>query len=246
MQVLNDKVALITGASKGIGAVTAQEMAKMGAKVIVNFNSSQQAAEKIVADIESAGGQAIAIQADVSNERDVERMFDDAIATFGKVDVLVNNAGTMLTKAIRNVSTVEFDKILNTNVKGVFNTLRQAATRLADNGSVINLSSTVTRTMFPGYGPYCATKGAVEQLTRIFAKEVGYRGINVNAVSPGPTETDLFLEGKSQQDIERLIASNAYGRLGKPEDIAQVIVFLSSDAARWISGQIIGANGAMA
>jgi len=144
------------------------------------------------------------------------------------------------------VSTEEFDKILNVNIKGVFNTLRQASTRLADNGSIINLSSTVTRTIFPGYGPYCATKGAVEQLTRIFAKEIGSRGINVNAVSPGPTETDLFLEGKSQQEIDRLAASNAFNRLGQPEDIGRVIVYLASDASKWISGQNIGANGDMA
>lgn len=246
MQVLNGKVALITGASKGIGAVTALEMARSGATVIVNYNGSEKAAEQVVADIKAAGGHAIAIQADVSLEQDVERLFDEAIAAFGKVDVLVNNGGIMLTKPIGKVSTEEFDKILSINVKGVFNTLRQASTRLEDNGSVINLSSTVTRTMFPGYGPYCATKGAVEQLTRIFAKEVGSRGINVNAVSPGPTETDLFLEGKSQQDIDRLAASNAFNRLGQPEDIARVIVFLASDASKWISGQNIDANGAMA
>ncbi len=246
MQVLNGKVALITGASKGIGAVTALEMTRSGATVIVNYNGSEKAAEQVVADIKAAGGHAIAIQADVSLEQDVERLFDEAIAAFGKVDVLVNNAGIMLTKPIGKVSTEEFDKMLSINVKGVFNTLRQASTRLEDNGSVINLSSTVTRTMFPGYGPYCATKGAVEQLTRVFAKEVGSRGINVNAVSPGPTETDLFLEGKSQQDIDRLAATNAFNRLGQPEDIARVIVFLASDASKWISGQNIGANGAMA
>jgi 3-oxoacyl-[acyl-carrier protein] reductase len=246
MQVLNGKVALITGASKGIGAVTALEMAKSGAKVIVNYNGSRQAAEQVVAAIKAADGHALAIQADVSKELDVARLFDATIAAFGKIDILVNNAGVMLTKTIEKVSTAEFDQLFNTNVKGVFNTLRKAATLLADKGSVINLSSTVTRTMFPGYGPYCATKGAVEQLTRIFAKEVGHRGINVNAVSPGPTKTDLFLEGKSQQDIDRLAASNAFGRLGHPDDIASIIIFLASDAGKWISGQNIGANGAMA
>jgi 3-oxoacyl-[acyl-carrier protein] reductase len=246
MRLLKDKIVLITGASKGIGAVTALEMAKNGASVIVNYNGSRHAAEQVVKDIKDTGGNAIAIQADVSSEQDIEPMFNEAITAFGKVDVLVNNAGIMLTKTIQNVSSEEFDKILSVNVKGVFNTLRQAATRLADNGSVINLSSTVTRTMFPGYGAYCATKGAVEQLTRIFAKEVGSRGINVNAVLPGPTETDLFLEGKSRQDIDRLAATNAFGRLAQPEDIARVIVLLASDGSKWISGQNIGANGAMA
>ena len=246
MQILNGKIVLITGASRGIGAVTALEMAKSGATVIVNYNSSQKAAEEVVEQIKREGGHALAIHADVSSEDDAKRLFDEAIAAFGKVDVLVNNAGMMLTKPIGKTSTEEFDKIFSINVKGVFNMLREAATRLADNGSIINLSSTVTRTMFPGYGLYCATKGAVEQLTRIFAKEAGSRGINVNAVSPGPTETDLFLEGKSQQDIDRLAANSAFGRLGQPEDIARVIVSLAGDGSKWISGQIIGANGAMA
>jgi 3-oxoacyl-[acyl-carrier protein] reductase len=246
MHKLNGKVALVTGASKGIGAVTALELAKNGASVIVNFNGSPKAAEQVVADIRTAGGQAIAIKADVSKEEDVARLFDEAIAAMGKIDILVNNAGVMMAKAIGQVSGDEFDKLFSINVKGVFNTLHQAASKLADNGSVINLSSTVTRTMFPGYGPYCATKGAVEQLTRIFAKEVGSRGINVNAVAPGPTETELFMNGKTQQDIDRLAGSNAFGRLGQPEDIARVIVTLACDDSKWISGQIIGANGGMA
>ncbi len=246
MQVLSGKVVLITGASKGIGAATALEMAKNGASVIVNYNGSKKEAKQVVDNIVAAGASAIAIQADVSKEWDVARLFDETIAKFSKVDVLVNNAGIMFTKPIGQVSTKEFDKIFDVNVKGVFNTLHQASAQLADNGSIINLSSTVTRTIFPGYGPYCATKGAVEQLTRIFAKEVGGRGINVNAVSPGPTETDLFLDGKLQQEIDRLAASNAFNRLGQPEDIARVIVYLASDASKWISGQIIGANGAMA
>ncbi|MGF7080954.1 3-oxoacyl-[acyl-carrier protein] reductase [Mucilaginibacter sp. UYCu711] len=196
--------------------------------------------------IKASGGHAVAVQADISDEQNVARLFNNAIAEYGKVDLLVNNAGIIFTKPIEQVSTKKFDKMFNVNVKGVFNTLHQASTRLADNGSIINLSSTVTRTISPGYGPYYATKGAVERLTRVFAKEIGSRGINCNAVTPGPTETDLFLEGKSQQDIDRLAASNAFNRLGRPEDIARVIVYLASDASKWISGQIIGANGAMA
>ncbi len=246
MHKLNGKVALVTGASKGIGAVTALELAKNGAAVIVNYNGSYEAAQRVVADIKTAGGKAIALQADVSKEDEVARLFDEGIATMGKIDILVNNAGLMMTKPIGQVSGDEFDKLISTNVKGVFNTLHQAASKLADGGSVINLSSTVTRTMFPGYGTYCATKGAVEQLTRIFAKEVGSRGINVNAVAPGPTETELFLNGKTQEDIDRLANSNAFGRLGQPEDIARVIVTLACDDSKWISAQIIGANGAMA
>jgi 3-oxoacyl-[acyl-carrier protein] reductase len=246
MDMLKGRVALVTGASKGIGAATALELAKNGAAVIVNYHGNASAADKVVADIKAGGGQAISVKADVSLEQDVVRLFDEGIAAFGKIDILVNNAGIMMTKTIAQVTSAEFDRIINTNIKGVFNTLHQAATRLLDNGSVINLSSTVTRTMFPGYGPYCASKGAVEQLTRVFSREVGNRGINVNAVAPGPTETELFMEGKTQQDIDRLAASNAFGRLGKSEDIANVIVTLTSDRSKWISGQIIGVNGAMA
>jgi 3-oxoacyl-[acyl-carrier protein] reductase len=244
--MLKGKVALVTGASKGIGACTALELAKNGAAVIVNYRGDSSAAEKVVADIKGIGGRAIAVKADVSLEQEVIRLFDEGIAAYGKIDILVNNAGIMMTKTIGQVTAEEFDLILSTNVKGVFNTLRQAATRLSDNGSVINLSSTVTRTMFAGYGPYCATKGAVEQLTRVFSREVGSRGINVNAVAPGPTETKLFTDGKTQQDMDRLASNNAFNRLGQPEDIASVIVTLASDPSKWISGQIIGVNGAMA
>ncbi|KOS05742.1 3-ketoacyl-ACP reductase [Flavobacterium akiainvivens] len=246
MKKLNGKVALVTGSSKGIGAVTAIVLAENGAKVIVNYNGSKNAAEEVVEKIKAFGGEAIALKADVSKETEVENLFNEAIAAFGKLDILINNAGIMMTKPIAQTSTEDFDKMFNINVKGVFNTLRQAATKLHDNGSIVNLTSTVTRTLFPGYGTYCATKGAVEQFTRIFAKEMGIRGINVNAVAPGPTETELFLDGKSEQDVARLAASNAFGRLGQPEDIANFIVNMASDDSKWVSGQIIGANGAMA
>ena|SRR5690606_12936702 len=246
MKKLNGKVALVTGSSKGIGAVTAMALAENGAKVIVNYNGSESAAEEVVAKIKAFGGDAIALKADVSKDNEVEKLFDDAIAVFGKLDILINNAGIMMTKPIAQTSTEDFDKMFSINVKGVFNTLRQAATKLQDNGSVVNLTSTVTRTLFPGYGTYCATKGAVEQFTRIFAKEMGSRRINVNAVAPGPTETELFLDGKSEEDVKRLAASNAFGRLGQPEDIANFIVNMVSDDSKWVSGQIIGANGAMA
>jgi 3-oxoacyl-[acyl-carrier protein] reductase len=151
----------------------------------------------------------------------------------------------MITKPIKDTTDEEFNRQFEVNVKGTFNTLREAATRLADHGSIINLSSTTTRLMMPGYGSYVATKGAVEQLTRVFSKEVG-RGIHVNAVLPGPTNTELFTRGKPQELIDKLASLNAFNRLADPEDIAKVVVFLASDEAKWISGQIIGANGAMA
>lgn len=246
MNNLKEKVVLVTGASRGIGAAVAFDLAKAGAKVIVNYAGGKDAAEQVVAGIKNSGGDAIALQADVSKTADVKALFDDAIAHYGKIDVLVNNAGIMITKLIKDTTDEDFTRQFDINVKGTFNTLREAATRLADNGSIINFSSTTTRLMMPTYGTYVATKGAVEQLTRVFAKEVGARGINVNAILPGPTNTELFTKGKPQEIIDRLASLNAFNRLGEPVDIAKIVSFLAGDDAKWISGQTIGANGAMA
>lgn len=246
MNSLENKVALVTGASRGIGAAVALHLAKAGAKVIVNYTSGVEEAQQIVAAIELAGGEAIALQADVSNPDQVKAMFDAAITHFGQIDVLVNNAGIMITKLLKDTTDDDFTRQFEVNVRGTFNTLREAATRLADGGSIINFSSTTTRVIMPTYATYVATKGAVEQLTRVFAKEVGARGINVNAVLPGPTNTELFTKGKPQELIDRLASLNAFNRLGEPEDIAKTVAFLASDDAKWISGQSIGLNGAMA
>ncbi|MEJ5049300.1 SDR family oxidoreductase [Chryseobacterium culicis] len=246
MSTLNNKVILVTGASRGIGAEIAQQLASAGAKIIVNYAGGKDAAEKVVASIQDNGGNAIAIQADVSNAEAVKQLFDQAISHYGKIDVLVNNAGIMITKLIKDTTDEDFSRQFDINVRGTFNTLREAATKLADNGSIINFSSTTTRVMMPTYGTYVATKGAVEQLTRVFAKELGSRGINVNAILPGPTNTALFTEGKPQEVIDRLASLNAFNRLGEPADIAKIVVFLAGDDAKWISGQTIGANGAMA
>ncbi|UOE48947.1 SDR family oxidoreductase [Mucilaginibacter sp. SMC90] len=246
MNTLASKVVLVTGASRGIGAAVAHKLAAEGAKVIINYAGSKEAADQTVNVIKQQGGDAIALQADVSKADEVAAMFDAAIAHYGKIDVLVNNAGIMITKLIKDTTDEDFTRQFDINVKGTFNTLREAAVKLADKGSVINFSSTQTRVLTPTYGSYVATKGAVEQLTRVFAKEVGARGINVNAVQPGPVNTELFTKGKSQELIDRLNALNAFNRLGEPEDIAKVVAFLASDDAKWISGQIIGLNGAMA
>lgn len=152
----------------------------------------------------------------------------------------------MVTKLLKDTSDEDFSKQFDINVKGTFNTMREAATRLADNGSVINFSTSVNRIMLPGYSTYVATKAAVEQLTRVFSKEVGGRGINVNSISPGPTNTELFTNGKPQEVIDRLASLSAFNRIGEPEDIAQVVVFLASDDAKWITAQNIGVNGGMA
>lgn len=246
MSNFNQKVALITGASRGIGAEVAKQLAKAGAKVVINYAGGKDAADEVVNEIKDLGGDAIALQADVSKPEQVKDLFDNAIAHYGKIDVLVNNAGIMINTLIKDTSDEQFTKQLDVNVKGVFHTLREAATKLTDGGSVINFSTSVNRIMLPTYGPYVATKSAVEQLTRVFAKEVGARGINVNSVSPGPTNTELFTKGKPQEVIDRLASFSAFNRIGEPEDIARVVIFLASDEAKWISAQNIGANGAMA
>lgn len=246
MSTLSGKIAVVTGSSKGIGAAIAQKLAKEGAKVIVNYNGNQTAANAVVETIQVNGGEAFAVQADVSQKEGVFRLFDEAITQFGQVDIWVNNAGVMLNAMIKDLTQEQFEKSIDINFKGVFYSLQEAATKLADNGSIINLSSTVTRTIFPTYGVYSATKAAVEQLSRVFAKEIGPRGINVNCVLPGPTATDLFLTGKSEELIAQISSTNAFKRLGTPDEIAQVVTFLASDEAKWISGQSIGVNGGMA
>jgi 3-oxoacyl-[acyl-carrier protein] reductase len=246
MKNLTEKVAVVTGSSKGIGAAIALRLSEAGAKVIVNYTGNQIAADETVSRIKANGGEAFAIKSDVSKKTEVERLFDESIAHFGKVDIWVNNAGVMLNALIKDLSEEQLERQLDINVKGVFYSLQQAATKLSNNGSIINVSSTVTRTIFPTYGVYAATKAAVEQMSRIFAKEIGEKGINVNCVLPGPTGTDLFLNGKSEEQITQLASTNAFKRLGTPEDIARVVAFLASDEAKWISGQSIGANGGMA
>ena len=245
MGILKEKVILVTGASRGIGAAIALRLAGAGAKLIVNYTGGKEAAEAVADEIRKNGGDAITLQADVSKADDVKKMFDAAIAHYGRIDVLINNAGIMITKLLKDTTDEDFTRQFDVNVRGTFNTLREAATRLADHGSIINFSSSNNRVMLPTYSTYAATKSAVEQLTRIFAKEVGARGINVNSVSPGPTNTELFTKGKTQEMMGRLASLSAFNRLGEPGDIAKVVVFLASDEAKWISAQNIGINGAM-
>lgn len=246
MQNLQDKVAIVTGASRGIGAYIAAMLAQAGARVIVNYAGNQAAADSVVSAIERAGGSAFAVQADVSQPAQASALFDAAIARFGKVDILINNAGILFNKTLQDTGDDEFDRIFSVNVKGVFNMLRASATRLQDGGRIVNFSTSITRMLMPAYGAYAATKGAVEQLTRSFAKEVGARNITVNAISPGPTNTALFHQGKTDGMVEHLASMTALGRIGEPEDIARVVLFLSSDAAGWITGQNLPANGGLA
>lgn len=243
MQPLQGKVALVTGSARGIGAEIALTLAKAGAKVIVNYAQNQAAADRVCAAITEAGGECLAVRADVSDPAAVRQLFAAAIERFQQIDILVNNAGVLVFKEIAEISDDEFDRIVDINFKSVFYTLREAAAKLADHGRIVTVSSTVTRLMLPKYGAYAATKAAVEQLTRIFAREAGKRGITANIVSPGPVDTELFRSGKTPADIERMAAMAALGRLGATDDIAQVVLFLVSDEARWITGQNIGVNG---
>ena len=243
MQTATPQTAIITGASKGIGKATAFLLGSNHIDVVVNYNQDAAGARDAVQAIEKQGGRAIAVQADVRVPAGVTHLFDAAIDAFGRVDILINNAGVLLTKPIADITEADFDTVFAVNVKGVFFAMKEAATRLADNGRVINLSSTTTRALFPNYGLYSASKAAVEQATRVFAKEMGPRGITVNAVMPGPTNTQLMRDGKTDADRERLAGLAALNRLGEPEDVARVILFLVSEQAGWVSAQVLGVNG---
>jgi 3-oxoacyl-[acyl-carrier protein] reductase len=243
---LQDKVAIITGASRGIGAEIARTLAGAGAKVVVNYLGSRKAAEAVCTGIMQSGGESLAVKANVSNSAEMRQLFDAAIERFSCVDILVNNAGVLVSRSIADIRDEEFDRVLNVNIKSVFYALREASTRLADGGRVVSLSSTVTRLMLPNYGAYAASKGAVEQLTRVFAREAGTRGITANIVSPGPVNTEMFTTGKSEETIKRMAGMSFAGRIGEPEDIARVVLFLVSDGAGWVTGQNISVSGGVA
>lgn len=241
---LENKVIIVTGSSRGIGKEVAILLAKNGAKIIVNHSNSEEEARNTAETIKRNGGNAIAIKADVGKKEEVTHLFDETIKAFGRIDVLVNNAGIMFSKLLKDYTQKDFTQLFDVNVRGIFNTMQEADSKLSNNGIIINFSSSTAKLMFPTYALYSASKAAVEQMTRVFAKEIG-RGISVNAIAPGATATDLFLNGKSQETIDKIGAMNAFNRLAEPIDIARVVLFLASDDSKWISGQVIGANGAM-
>ncbi|WP_106796572.1 SDR family oxidoreductase [Rhizobium sp. H4] len=241
----SSKVALVTGASRGIGAAVARRLARDGFIVVINYSGNAVPAEELAREIELAGGEALTAKADVSDADAVRRMFDAAEAAFGGIDVLVNNAGIMMLSSLAEADDENFDRQIDVNLKGTFNTLREAAKRLRDGGRVINFSTSVVGLKLETYGVYAATKAAVETLTAIMAKEMRGRNITVNAIAPGPVATDLFLDGKSQELVVRMAKMNPLERLATPEDIASSVAFLAGPDGGWINGQTLRANGGM-
>ncbi|CAA2107945.1 SDR family oxidoreductase [Variovorax paradoxus] len=242
----NSQVAIVTGASRGIGAAVAQRLAKDGFAVAVNYAASPAQADALVAELKAGGARALAVKADVSKAGEVRAMFDAVEAQLGKVDVLVNNAGVLKTVPLAEHTDALYDQTFDINVRGTFNTLREAARRLNEGGRIVNFSSTTLALNMPGYAIYNATKAAVEAFTHVFAKELRGRNITVNAVAPGPIATSLFLDGKTEEQVQTFAKMPPLQRLGQPEDIASVVSFLASPDSGWVNGQVLRANGGIA
>lgn len=243
MFTMNGKGAIVTGASGGIGRAVAMRLARDGFAVVVNFAGNATRAEETVAAITAAGGQASAIKADVATATDVDRLFAESASALGTIDVVVNSAGIMPLRPIAAGDVDGFDKVVATNLRGTFLVLSRAATQVAPGGRIIAFSSSVIGKSFPAYGPYIASKAGVEGLVHVLANEMRGRQITVNAVAPGPVATDLFLQGKSDAQIEQLTKLAPLERLGQPDDIAGVVSFLAGPDGAWVNGQVLRANG---
>jgi 3-oxoacyl-[acyl-carrier protein] reductase len=246
MAVLNGKVAVVTGASKGIGAGIAKGLAEAGAAVVVNYASSRSDAEKVVAAITEKGDKAVAVQCDVSKSSDVERLFKEAVRAFGTVDVLVNNAGVYSFGPLETVTEAEFHRQFNTNVLGLLLATQEAVKQFpARGGSIINIGTTGTEVTSPSTVLYTATKGSVDSITRVLSKELGPKMIRVNSINPGGTETEgAHAIGVMGSDFEKqMIAQTPLGRFGQPADMAPIAVFLASEESGWLTGEILIASG---
>jgi 3-oxoacyl-[acyl-carrier protein] reductase len=240
------KSAIVTGASRGIGRAIARRLAGDGFSVVVNYTGSVTEAEEAVTEIQAAGGQAIAVRADVSSATDVERLFKQTLDAYGRVDLVVNNAGIMPLLPIATDDAEGFDKVIAVNLRGAFLVLGQAARHVAEGGRIIALSSSVVAKAFPTYGPYIASKAGVEGLVHVLANELRGRNITVNAVAPGPVATELFLAGKTDAQIEQMSKLPPLERLGRPDDIASVVSFLAGPDGGWVNAQVVRANGGFA
>ena len=245
MQKNNDRVAIITGGSGGIGRAVAERLGASGFGIVVHYGGSEARATETVDTIISAGGRAVASAGDVADESAMAATFDRAEQEFGGVDVVVHTAGVMPLAPIAEMDLETFDRVVRTNLRGTFVVNQLAARRVRSGGAIINFSTSITRLEAPTYGAYAATKGGVEALTLILARELSGRDITVNTVAPGPTATPLFLDGKSEEAITRIASMNPMGRLGTPDDIAETILFLAGPA-RWVNGQVLFVNGGAA
>ncbi|KZB53019.1 SDR family oxidoreductase [Thalassospira xiamenensis] len=240
------RTAIITGAARGIGVALAKRLAQDGFAVVINYANSATSADALVDELTASGHQAMAIKADITNADAIKQMFDHAETRFGGVDVIVNNAGIMTTQPISEISDAVYDAMMDTNVRGTFNMLREGAKRLRNDGRVINFSTTALHLKLPGYAVYNATKAAVEAMTGVYAKELRGRNITVNAVAPGPVATELFLNGKTDEQIAQFSKMPPIERLGQPEDISGVVSFLAGPDSGWVNGQTLRANGGLA
>lgn len=245
-QMQAKRVAIVTGASRGIGAAIARRLAREGFAVAVNYASSAKEADALVEELRASGGAAIAVKADVADADDVRHLFDTVEAELGQVDALINNAGVLKTALLADTSDALYDQTFGINVRGTFNTLREAASRMNAGGRIVNFSSTTLALNMPGYAIYNATKAAVEAFTHVFAKELRGRDITVNAVAPGPVATSLFLDGKTDEQIASFAKMPPLERLGQPDDIASVVAFLVGADGAWVNGQVLRANGGLA
>jgi 3-oxoacyl-[acyl-carrier protein] reductase len=245
MGKLSGKVALVTGASRGIGAAIARRFAADGAKVVVNYAKSAKAAEEVVAEIKKAGGEAVAVRADVGNPAEIPGLFAAVKQHFGRLDVLVNNAAIMQRTFLKDVTAEVIDAHFNVNVRGYLLCAKHAAEMLPSGGCIINVASAISRMAYPGAVVYTATKGAIDVMTRVLAAELGPRGIRANVVAPGSTITDMNSEksGKTKEEAEQEIAMTALRRQGLPEDIADAVAFLATDDARWVTGAWLDVSG---
>lgn len=243
---MTGKVAVVTGASRGIGRAVAERFARDGARVVVNYARSGDQAEQVVAGIRERGGEAIAVRADMGQPEQIAQLFEQTTERFGRLDVLVNNAGAYDAHRLERSDEAHYAALFDVNVRGVLLASREAARRFGETGGrIINISSGAARAAVPGGAVYAASKAAVEALTRCHAAELGPRGITVNAVAPGFTESDMLDVALPAEARDGMIALTALGRLGRPEDIADVVAFLTSDDARWITGETIGASGGL-
>jgi 3-oxoacyl-[acyl-carrier protein] reductase len=240
---LQNKIAVVTGASRGIGAAIAKRLARDGATVVVNYKSNEEAAQSVVSEIENAGGKALAIAADIADIMEVRRMFSQIEGEFSHVDILVNNAGWAEWRVLGEVDEDHYDGIFDLNTRGLFFATQEAARIMRDNGRVVNISSGITRVNSGTGSVYAGSKAAVEAFTRCWSEDLGKRGITVNTVSPGMVGTDLLLGNTPQETLDRMATQSPFGRLGEPEDIADVVAFLCTEDARWLTAQNLLANG---